>query len=280
MREQRSGRGFDVRNLLLVAVILLPISALWPSDQAVGALSITVLYDNTPFQEGLEPDWGFSCLIKTGKKEILFDTGKDGRILFANIDRLGIDFRKIDKIIVSHLHQDHIGGLFPVLEVQPKAVVLLPEATRELHQQLQERGIKHITIDRPTQIDKGFFLTGAMGEGVKEQSLIISTPMGLIVVVGCSHPGIVNVIKQSKALWNKPIYLVIGGFHSMPGTVEGMSAVVNQFKQLGVKKVAPAHCTSQATKAFFKAAYGKDYIAVGAGKVMTLSTDKRAKKKK
>lgn len=99
-------------------------------------------------------------------------------------------------------------------------------------------------------------------------------------MAGCSHPGIVDIIKRSKTLWDRPIYLVIGGFHSMPGTMEGMLAVVNQFKQLGVKKVAPAHCTSEQTKAFLKAAYGKDFVTVGAGKVLALSSDRNAKRKK
>jgi 7,8-dihydropterin-6-yl-methyl-4-(beta-D-ribofuranosyl)aminobenzene 5'-phosphate synthase len=273
-------KGGRIRNLISIAVILISISPLWRVGDALGALSITVLYDNAPFQEDLQPDWGFSCLIKIGKKDILFDTGKDGRILFSNIGRLGIDLKAIDQIVISHLHLDHIGGLMPVLEMQPKAVVLMPESTPGLNQQLRERRISHITVDRPLQIGKELFLTGAMGEGIKEQALIINTPLGLIVVGGCSHPGIVNIIKRSKTLWDKPVYLVIGGFHSMPGTMEGMSAVVSQFRQLGVRKVAPAHCTSEPAKAFFKAAYGKDYIAVGAGKVLTFSTDKNAKKKK
>lgn len=64
-------KGHTVRNLLSVAVMLISISPLWIVDSALGALSITVLYDNAPFQEGLQPDWGFSCLIKIGEKEIL-----------------------------------------------------------------------------------------------------------------------------------------------------------------------------------------------------------------
>lgn len=92
--------------------------------------------------------------------------------------------------MVSHLHLDHIGGLFSVLEVQPHAVVLLPETTPALNQQLKERGIRHMTVDRPLQIDKGIFLTGAMGEGIKEQALIINTPWDLLSWQGVLIPAL------------------------------------------------------------------------------------------
>lgn len=262
----------------VLGVVFLAFFAMLPAVPAFGAFSITVLYDNAPYQEGVTPDWGFSCLIKTGRREILFDTGKDGGILVSNADRLGVDLKPIGRIIVSHLHQDHIGGLFSVLAVQPKAVVYLPETTPGLSQQLTAHGINRIIVDRPAQIDKGVFLTGAVGEGMKEQALLINTPLGLVVVAGCSHPGVLTIIKRAKDLLNRPIFLVIGGFHSMPGTVSGLSAAANQFKELGVRKVAPAHCTSEQTKAFFKAAYGKDYITVGAGKTLTFLTERKGRR--
>ncbi len=267
-----------IRNLHFPVFFIIFISQLSSAAPAYGELSITVLYDNAPFKEGLTPDYGFSCLIKAGKKNILFDTGKDGSILFLNSDQLGIDLKKIDLIIASHLHQDHIGGLFPLLEIQPKAAVFLPESTLELNQQFLERGNKVIIVDHPMQIDKGIFLTGALGQGMKEQSLIINAPSGLIIVAGCSHPGILNIIKRSKELLNRPVFLVIAGFHSMPQTIEGLSAAISQFKLLGVKNVGPAHCTSEQTKAFLKTAYGKNYITIGVGKTLNFSSEKKRKK--
>ncbi len=219
------------------AVMILLISHMWSAEPAAAAgLSITVIYDNANYQENLAPDWGFSCLIRLGRKNILFDTGKDGDILLSNTDLLGIDLKRIHRIVISHLHQDHVGGLMSVLDIQPRVPVFLPELSQELSQQFQERGIKIITAQKPMQIDNGVFLTGALGQGIKEQGLIINTPLGLILVAGCSHPGIVNMIRHAKEMMNRPVFFVIGGFHTMPESPEGLSKVVNEFRLLGVKK--------------------------------------------
>ncbi len=71
--------------------------------------------------------------------------------------------------MISHLHQDHVGGLMSVLDIQPRVPVFLPELSQELSHQFQERGIKSITAQKPMQIDNGVFLTGALGQGMKEQ---------------------------------------------------------------------------------------------------------------
>ena len=60
---------------------------------------------------------------------------------------------------------------------------------------------------------KNVYLTGEMGFSIKEQSLILNTPEGLIVITGCAHPGIVEIVKKAKAMLNRDIYLAIGGFH-------------------------------------------------------------------
>lgn len=255
------------------ALMLLLLSHMWhAAPAAAGGLSITVLYDNVTYQEDLTADWGFSCLIRLGRKNILFDAGKEGEILFANTKQLGIDLKKIHRIVISHLHQDHVGGLLSVLDIQPRVPVFLPELSQELSQQFQDRGVKTITVPKPMQIDNGVFLTGAMGQGMKEQGLIINTPLGLILVAGCSHPGIVNMIRHAKEMLNRPVLFVIGGFHTMPESPEGLSKVVSEFRQLGVKKVGPAHCTSEKTKAFFKAAYKNHYVTVGAGRTINISS--------
>jgi 7,8-dihydropterin-6-yl-methyl-4-(beta-D-ribofuranosyl)aminobenzene 5'-phosphate synthase len=105
-----------------------------------------------------------------------------------------------------------------------------------------------------------------MGQGLKEQALVINTPAGLILIVGCSHPGILNILKKTKRLFQRPVYLVIGGFHTMPDSPEGMRQVIHDFKMLGVSRVAPAHCTNEAAKVWFQKGYGQNYIECGVGR--------------
>ncbi|MBU1344626.1 MAG: MBL fold metallo-hydrolase [Proteobacteria bacterium] len=255
-------------------IIVLVIFCVWGAGPSYGGLSITVVYDNSPYLEGATADWGFSCLVKAGREKILFDTGKDSSIFFSNITKLGIDLKTINTIVISHLHEDHFGGLFPIMEKQPKATVFLPTSTPEMQVQFQALKIRNITVEKPIQIGKGLFLTGDMGTGINEQALIINTPLGLIIIAGCSHPGITNIISKAKGLIHRPVYLVIGGFHSMPETTEGMFEVIEKFRSLGVRKVGPAHCTDEKAKAFFKAAYGKNYISIGAGKTLNFSNKK------
>jgi len=239
-------------------------------------LSITVIYDNSLYKEGIAEDWGFSCLIKAGRKEILFDTGQEGNILLSNADKLGVDLKTIDCIVLSHLHQDHSGGLRDVLKIQPSVKVFLPELTPEFQQMFAQYGPgSNVIVKKPMQIIKGVFLTGAMGKGLSEQALIINTSSGLIIIVGCSHPGVTHIISRAREMINKPVYLVMGGFHSMPKTPEGMFRVIQKLKSLGVRRVAPAHCTEEKIKNAFKAVYGKNYIAVGAGRTLNFSRKKK-----
>lgn len=242
---------------------------------ASAGLSITLLYDNAPYLKRCTPDWGFACLIESGPRKILFDTGKDNQILMANAAQLDVDLKTIDAIVISHLHMDHAGGLFPLLESRPDTIVFLPEVTSDFEHSLQILGARYVRVEKPAQIGKGIFLSGAMGQGISEQALIINTPAGLVIVAGCSHPGIINMVRRSKKLLQRPVYLVLGGFHTMPATAVGVDKVVRQFRSLGVRNVAPAHCTDEKVKAFFRAAYKKHYITVGAGKTLHFSFRKK-----
>ena len=265
----------NIRIKQIITTAFLSLFFMWGAVPAYGGLSITIVYDNSSYQEGMTTDWGFSCLIKAGRKNILFDTGKDSTILFSNLNKLKIDLKTINAIVISHLHEDHIGGLFPILELNQDAKIFLPETIAGMQQQFQKLRIKNVIVDKPRQISKGLFLTGSMGKGIKEQSLIINAPPGLIIIAGCSHPGITNIISRSKELLNRPVYMVIGGFHSMPKTTEGLFKVIEQFQAMGVRKVGPAHCTDEKTKAVFKTVYGKNYITIGVGKILNFSTKKK-----
>jgi len=193
-------------------------------------MKVTVLYDNEAM-EGFRKGWGFSCLIEHGEKRILFDTGWDGRKLMYNMKKAGVKKEDLDVIVLSHDHWDHIGGLTRVLH--PKADVYLPMAfSKRLKREISEQAILH-EVDGPEEIIDGVYLTGELGDRTKEQALVVRTEGGLMVITGCSHPGL-DVILRYAGQFGK-LRGVMGGFHGFDkiGDLEGLSLIL------------PCHCTER-----------------------------------
>ncbi|RLI08689.1 MBL fold metallo-hydrolase, partial [Candidatus Bathyarchaeota archaeon] len=155
---------------------------------------LVILYDNNPYDPRLETSWGFSCLLTLNETTILFDTGGDGRLLLRNMEKLGVDPREIDIIVLSHIHGDHVGGLDEVLEADGDAVVYLPASFPESFKGwVRDLAREVVEVEGPTVICGCAASTGPMrGGGVDEEALIINTPKGLVVVTGCAHPGVVR----------------------------------------------------------------------------------------
>ena len=233
------------------------------------ALRFTVLYDNYLHKEGTKADWGFSCLIEGTEKTILFDTGTQPQILMHNVEVLGVDLKKVDQVVISHDHGDHTGGLTAVLEINPNVTVFFPVSFRpEFGRQVESLQAEARTVDKPIEICRAVYLTGEMGDEIKEQSMIIDTPKGLIIVTGCSHQGIVNILKRAREMRDKPIRLVFGGFHLGRKSDAEMQEIIAGFKSLKVEKCGATHCTGDAQIAMFKKAFGENYIPMGTGRVV------------
>lgn len=233
------------------------------------ALKFTVLYDNYVHREGTKADWGFSCLIEGAEKTILFDTGTKPEILMHNVEALGVDLKKVDLVVLSHAHGDHTGGLPAVLERNPNVEVLFPVSfPPEFGLKVAGAGARPRTVDEPVEICRNVHLAGEMGEAIKEMSLVVDTPGGLVVVTGCSHPGIVGILKRVKEIRARPIHLVFGGFHlgNMPDAE--VQTIIAAFKELGVERCGATHCTGDRPIALFKAAFGDRYQPVGTGRVI------------
>jgi 7,8-dihydropterin-6-yl-methyl-4-(beta-D-ribofuranosyl)aminobenzene 5'-phosphate synthase len=124
------------------------------------------------------------------------------------------------------------------------------------------------SVDKSVEICRDVYLTGEMGYEIKEQSLIIDTPKGLIIVTGCSHPGIVNILKRAREILDKPIRLVFGGFHLGKKSVAEMEEIIAAFKSLKVEKCGATHCTGDAQIVMFKKAFGQNYVPMGTGRVI------------
>jgi 7,8-dihydropterin-6-yl-methyl-4-(beta-D-ribofuranosyl)aminobenzene 5'-phosphate synthase len=109
-----------------------------------------------------------------------------------------------------------------------------------------------------------------MGDWLKEQSLILETPKGLVIITGCAHPGIVQIVAKAKDLLKKDIYMVVGGFHLIGTSTTRILEIIQKLKDFGVEKVAPSHCTGEKAISLFKKNWGKNFVEGGCGAVIPL----------
>jgi 7,8-dihydropterin-6-yl-methyl-4-(beta-D-ribofuranosyl)aminobenzene 5'-phosphate synthase len=212
-------------------------------------MQITILYDNESIREGLRADWGFSCLVEAHDKRILFDTGASGSILFANMDALGVAPASIDTVFISHVHFDHAGGLSAFLDANSDVAVYAPAPLRGIM-----RSRETIYVETPQQLLEGVHTTGLL-QGM-EQSLVVEAEEGLIVVAGCSHPGVGEILDAAAQL-GEP-YALIGGLHGF-----------TEFERLrNLQIVCPTHCTRH--KDEIQSRYPEKFTRGGVGTVITI----------
>ena len=239
------------------------------STVGVNDLTVTVVYDNNPYKEGLETAWGFSALVTGTEKTILFDTGGDGLLLLNNMAKLDIEPNSIDTVVLSHIHGDHTGGLSSFLEKNHDVVVYLPKSfPKGFKDNVQSCGAKVVEVEQSLKICENVYSTGQLGRLIKEQSLIIRTEVGLIVVTGCAHPGIVKIVDTAKEVLKDDILLVMGGFHLEWASGGKVEKIISAFKKSHVRYVGPCHCTGHKARDLFEEHFGKNYINIGVGKVI------------
>jgi 7,8-dihydropterin-6-yl-methyl-4-(beta-D-ribofuranosyl)aminobenzene 5'-phosphate synthase len=123
-------------------------------------------------------------------------------------------------------------------------------------------------VNQPTKICEGAIVLGPMGDRIIEQSLVLDTEKGLVIVTGCAHPGVVAIAKKAKEELSRDIYMILGGMHLLRHSEEDLDGVIDALKQLGVKKVAPSHCSGDKAIAKFKTAFGDGFIKMGVGRVV------------
>jgi len=211
-------------------------------------MKVTLVYDNTAYKKDLLPDWGFSCYVEIeNTPKILFDTGASGTILLHNIEKLGIDPASIDIIVVSHAHWDHTGGLPELLKVNRSAILYLPSSFQT---SIPDREV--IEVDNAIEVTGNVFSTGELG-GV-EQSLIVKTDTGLVVIAGCSHPGVRRILEAASSYGK--VSTLIGGLHG--------------FREFDLLKelhsVCACHCTQYQSE--IKKLYPHKWLDGGVGKVI------------
>ena len=210
-------------------------------------MKVTIIYDNETWQPGLEAAWGFSCLVEANGQRLLFDTGGRGDILLQNLETLNLAPRSISEIFISHGHWDHLGGLADLLRLHRDARVYLPWSCSR-----PPEAREVISVQGPLEISEIFFSTGELPGA--EQSLVVKTVDGLVVICGCSHPGVGTILEAASSLGK--VKALIGGLHGF-----------KEYEVLaGLALVCPCHCTQHQAEIMTR--YPETAVSGGVGKVL------------
>jgi 7,8-dihydropterin-6-yl-methyl-4-(beta-D-ribofuranosyl)aminobenzene 5'-phosphate synthase len=231
-------------------------------------LRITVLYDNYRYEPRLTTGWGFAALLGYHNHTVLFDTGADGTTLLANLRALSIDPQVIDIVVLSHAHGDHTGGLQRLIETGVRPTVCLLSGFPERLKRRIASWVTVIETEAGQYIRSGISTTGELDGDIPEQALIVETSHGLVVVTGCAHPGVARVVARARSLRDQSIHLVLGGFHLRHSKPEQIQDLIAEFRQLGVQRVAPCHCTGDRAIEMLAGEYGESFVRVGVGRVI------------
>ncbi len=200
----------------------------------VNELRMIVLNDNNP-GKGLKNEWGWSIYIESEKWKILFDANSNEKIIEYNSKKLNVDLENIDFAFLSHYHYDHYGGFNYFKKIKKKIDVFVPPGNGDI---FIEMNLNPIEIKSFKKIDDDIWSSGPLGIMEEQAMGIFVENVGLVVIVGCSHPGADNLARVLREKTGKEIYMVIGGYH-FP-SAKTLNSLLNISKFL-----APGHCTGK-----------------------------------
>jgi len=232
---------------------------------------------------GLMGEHGQSFYIETDEKRIFFDVGQ-GLVLLNNARYLGIDLKRVDTVVLSHGHNDHTGGLKSLAGLNTGfTLVAHPDVFLEKFVKsdgamlfrgipvdaefLEKSGIRLRFETQSVEIAPGVFTTGEIpmetefeslepvfftkqnGETLTDLlpddlALILDTEKGLVVLLGCTHRGIINTLRHVRRLMGKEkIHAVIGGLHLGKASDEKLTAIVEALREFDIERIGVGHCT-------------------------------------
>ena len=234
-------------------------------------MEIKIVFNNDVLNESFTAGWGFSCLVDGS---ILFDTGERGEYLFSNMKLMDIDIIDIKAVVISHDHWDHTGGLWEILKLKKGIEVYsCPGFSREFKEKVGKAGGILQEADEFVKVAENTYVTGEIAGRYKsnyiaEQALVIQADNSIIVITGCSHPGILRIIEKVRQKFPKEkIKLAFGGFHLIDKDKREVKLIVEKLKVMGVEKAGPTHCSGYDAQIIFKQSYGDKFISIKAGQV-------------
>jgi 7,8-dihydropterin-6-yl-methyl-4-(beta-D-ribofuranosyl)aminobenzene 5'-phosphate synthase len=250
--------------------------------------------------------WGFSALVEYGGRRILFDTGGSAEIFEHNVKALGVDLTKLDFVVLSHRHSDHISGLNYLLRVNPAVKIYTPadpwgpfgwSVPNSLYRKDESLPANmryfdgnppdtlsasspwpqanFVRVDSTTEIAPGIFLVPTISQvtgtlELREISMAIRGSQGLIIVDGCSHAGVEKVLEAAAQI-DPHVRVLFGGFHLVGASdadIQRISAALHD--QWKLDYVAVGHCTGELTFAALQKAFGDRYLYAGLGTVINI----------
>ena len=293
-------RRISLRSLVVLVLLFTGIAT------AEAPNRVTILYDSFGKNSALTMDWGYAAMIEYGGKRILFDTGNNAAILEHNVKELGVDLGNLDFVVISHRHADHTSGISYLLRVNPKVKIYVPDEMWGLFARGPKNdfyrkdpslpaemryyggnppevlqggtpwpGANFAPVSQTTELTPGVFILSGVSSTpgtleLKELSLAIKSPEGLILIVACSHPGVENIVQQAATI-DAHINVLIGGMHQIQKSdaeVQRLSTVLHD--QYKVQWMAPGHCTGEPAFAALRKAYADHYLYAGLGTKLTL----------
>jgi 7,8-dihydropterin-6-yl-methyl-4-(beta-D-ribofuranosyl)aminobenzene 5'-phosphate synthase len=289
---------------LLFALSFLSLTA--SASPAPSTRRVTILYDAFGNRPGLTRDWGFAALVEYGGKRILFDTGNNAAIFAHNVRALGVDLRRLDFVVVSHRHGDHVAGLNYLLRVNPQVKIYaprenfgvfgstlpgtfyrrdstLPDSMRyfgaaepaELRSGTPWPEANFSWVDSLTEVAPGVAIISTISKTpgtleLRELSLAIRTPEGVVLLVGCSHPGIETIVEASRS-WGDQVHVIFGGLHLVTSPDTAITRIASALHdRWRIDQIAPGHCTGEPAFAALKRLFGARYVYAGLGTVTEL----------
>jgi 7,8-dihydropterin-6-yl-methyl-4-(beta-D-ribofuranosyl)aminobenzene 5'-phosphate synthase len=230
-------------------------------------LRLTLLYDNTTTRADLTADWGFSCLVRSDGETILFDTGAKPVVVRSNMRSLGIDQSILGAIAFSHEHTDHVLGVSAFGGASIPAIYL-PKLARiydATSAAMRDAAADIVIVSDQTEIAPSIWLSEPLGGICFEQALAIDTAEGLVVVVGCSHPGIVAMLRNIAARTGRPLHALVGGMHLMDSSADEIRRVISELRAMGLQRVCPCHCSGEKAIELFRSAFPDGFLDGGVG---------------